>query len=71
MDSPKLITPTAGLKREFYDMARERGLTQVVITCDEDNLASTRIIESNGGQRTGRSVSEESGKSVLRFEILL
>ncbi|MBZ0297554.1 MAG: GNAT family N-acetyltransferase [Anaerolineae bacterium] len=30
--------------------ARRLGLTHVMITCDEDNHASRRIIESNGGR---------------------
>ncbi len=29
--------------------ARERGLTKVLITCDEDNIGSKKIIEYNGG----------------------
>lgn len=29
--------------------ARQRGLTRVLVTCDDTNLASARIIESNGG----------------------
>jgi predicted acetyltransferase len=29
--------------------ARERGFTRVLITCDDDNLGSIRIIEANGG----------------------
>lgn len=30
--------------------ARRLGLTRVLITCDEDNVASRRIIEANGGR---------------------
>ncbi len=30
--------------------ARRRGLTQVLLTCDDDNWASRRIIERNGGR---------------------
>jgi predicted acetyltransferase len=29
--------------------ARQRGFTRVLITCDDDNLGSIRIIEANGG----------------------
>jgi predicted acetyltransferase len=31
------------------DRARERGIDRVLITCDDDNLASARTIERNGG----------------------
>jgi predicted acetyltransferase len=30
--------------------AREMGLTRVLITCDEDNIGSKKIIEANGGR---------------------
>ena len=29
--------------------AKERGLDKVLVTCDEDNIASKKIIEANGG----------------------
>lgn len=35
--------------RMGLDEARKLGLPRVLITCDDDNLASIRIIESNGG----------------------
>lgn len=31
------------------DRARERGIDRVLITCDDDNLASAKTIERNGG----------------------
>jgi predicted acetyltransferase len=31
------------------EKARERGLTRVLLTCDETNLASQKVIERNGG----------------------
>jgi predicted acetyltransferase len=31
------------------DKAREFGLERVLLTCDDNNVASTRIIEANGG----------------------
>lgn len=30
--------------------ARRRGLQRVLLTCDSDNVASVRVIESNGGR---------------------
>ena len=29
--------------------AQQRGLSRVLVTCDDTNVASARIIESNGG----------------------
>ncbi|MGL5811000.1 MAG: GNAT family N-acetyltransferase [Nocardioides sp.] len=31
------------------DRARQRGLGEVLLTCDDDNLGSIRVIERNGG----------------------
>lgn len=35
--------------RMVLDKARERGLDRVLITCDDDNIGSQKIIEANGG----------------------
>lgn len=35
--------------RLALDRAREMGLTRVLITCDDENIASARVIEKNGG----------------------
>lgn len=51
------------------EKARELGLDGVLVTCDEDNTGSGRIIETNGGVLNGQGVSEKSGKSVLRYWI--
>ena len=51
------------------EKARQRGLDEVVITCDEANLASARIIEKNGGKCRGRGTSEQSGNPILRFRV--
>lgn len=34
---------------ETLDRARELGLTRVLVTCDDSNVASARTIEGNGG----------------------
>ncbi|TCC51176.1 GNAT family N-acetyltransferase [Kribbella capetownensis] len=34
---------------QVLDVARVRGMGRVLVTCDEDNLASARTIERNGG----------------------
>lgn len=36
------------------EAARKRGIGDVLITCDDDNLASCKIIEANGGQLVDR-----------------
>jgi predicted acetyltransferase len=35
--------------RQMLEVARERGLTEVLVTCDPDNEASRRTIEGAGG----------------------
>ena len=47
--------------------AREMGLKRVLITCDIDNPASTRIIEKNGGKFEDQVVSKETGKLKNRY----
>jgi predicted acetyltransferase len=41
--------------------ARELGLEQVLITCDEDNKGSRAVIEANGG------VLEYEGEDIRRY----
>ncbi len=38
------------LLRLGLEKARQRGLFRVLLTCDETNLASQKVIENNGGQ---------------------
>lgn len=35
--------------RQSVQMLRDRGISPVLVTCDDDNLASARVIEANGG----------------------
>ena len=35
---------------QVVEVARERGMDRVLITCDDDNIASARTIERNGGE---------------------
>lgn len=53
------------------EKARDLGLAEVLVTCDRDNIASVRVIEKNGGQEVGQGVSEDSGKVVNRYRIVL
>ena len=49
--------------------ARELGLERALITCDEENVASRRIIEGNGGLL--ENVAEHAGIRKLRFWVEL
>lgn len=51
--------------------AREKGLTGVLVTCDADNIASARIIQSNGGVFSSRSYSEKYQREISRYWIEL
>lgn len=35
--------------RQSVELLRVRGISRVLVTCDDDNLASARVIEANGG----------------------
>ncbi len=62
---------TLALRQILID-AREVGLSRVEITCDPDNVASRRVIESNGGRLVDQFVNERYGPGVhLRFVIEL
>ena len=47
--------------------ARAFGVERVRITCDEDNAASAKVIERNGGALSGRGLSPETGRVVLQY----
>lgn len=49
--------------------ARKIGLEKVLITCDEDNIGSIRIIEKFNGKYKKLFVDDESGKNVLQYEV--
>jgi predicted acetyltransferase len=52
--------------------AKKRGIKEVVITCDVDNVASSKIIEANGGQFedfTFGFYGDESNIEKKRFKI--
>jgi predicted acetyltransferase len=50
-------------------VAQTRGVHDLLLTCDSDNIGSRRIIEDNGGQLASESVSPQSGVLVARFWI--
>jgi len=51
--------------------ARALGLPRVVLTCDDDNIASWRVMEKNGGVLDSRDVSPIDGKPIRRYWIAL
>ena len=53
------------LLRMGLELARERGLHRVLLTCDESNLGSRKIIEKNGGQL--ENSIEVEGQTVLKM----
>lgn len=53
------------------ERAKMIGLERVLLTCDTDNVASARIIESNGGRFSGHAVSERTGKQISQYWIEL
>ena len=59
------------LLRLGLDKARERGLRSVLLTCDEDNIGSRKIIETNGGQLENAVVVAGQAARKLRYWINL
>lgn len=53
------------------EKARERGMDRVLVTCDDDNIGSSRIIEKNGGVPDEPSISPRTGRRTLRYWIQL
>lgn len=53
--------------RLTLEKAKARNITPILVTCDEDNVASIRVIEKNGGRLVGNAISEITGKSVLHY----
>jgi predicted acetyltransferase len=51
--------------------ARKIGLKKVLITCDEDNSGSRKIIESNGGVQENSIETEKGKPKTLRYWINL
>ena len=51
------------------EKARERGLQHVLVTCDETNIGSKKIIEANGGRFQNAVTQEGSPVKKLRYWI--
>ena len=59
------------LLRLGLEKARERGLQRVLLTCDETNIGSRKVIESNGGQFENAVVVEGQAAHKRRYWITL
>jgi predicted acetyltransferase len=57
--------------RLTLEEARRFGLTGVLLTCDNDNVASARVIEKNGGRFKEQAMSKRTGKLISRYWIEL
>ena len=53
------------LLRMGLEKARQRGLQRVLLTCDETNLGSRKVIENNGGQF--ENAVHVEGQTVLKM----
>ncbi|MDJ0634758.1 MAG: GNAT family N-acetyltransferase [Xenococcaceae cyanobacterium MO_188.B29] len=53
------------------EKAQQIGLNRVLVTCNEDNLASARVIQKNGGSLASESISEQTGRIISRYSIAL
>ncbi len=51
--------------------AKELGLTRVLVTCDERNIGSKKVIEGNGGIFQDSIVIEERKPKTLRYWIIV
>lgn len=49
--------------------ARKHGLVRVLVTCDDDNIGSARVIEKNGGVFHDMGTNTRSGKPLRRYWI--
>lgn len=49
--------------------AKQLGLKRVLVTCDESNIASRRVIEKSGGVQTASWPNPATGENTLRFWI--
>ena len=59
------------LLRLGLEKARERGLQRVLLTCDETNLGSRKVIENNGGLLENAVVVEGNDVLKMRYWINL
>lgn len=57
----------SAMLKEALEQAKALGLTRVLVTCDDDNLASAGVIENNLGILEDKRFEEETQKWVRRY----
>jgi len=57
--------------RHGLDLASSKGMEKVLVTCDEDNVASRRTIEKCGGVYEGSTSRPEDSVAKRRYWISL
>ncbi|QJR13520.1 hypothetical protein DSM104440_00304 [Usitatibacter palustris] len=57
------------LLRHTLDRARQIGLSEALLTCAKDNIASVRTILRNGGELLSEEYLESRGEVVQRYAI--
>jgi predicted acetyltransferase len=55
----------------ILEFAKQRGMKDILMTCDEDNIGSIRVIEKNGGILIDKVIAP--GRTVVtnRYQITL
>ncbi len=51
--------------------AKKIGLKEIIVTCDEDNIASKKVIEANGGEFLEATFIPSIDQAMLRYKIVL
>ncbi len=59
------------LLRLALQKAKERGLTQIMITCNDDNLGSAKVMENNGIVLQDRIENIVYGKTIVTRRYVL
>jgi len=55
--------------RQTLIEAAKHGIARVLVTCNEENVYSRKVIEKNGGILENVVLEESTGKNILRFWI--
>lgn len=58
-----------GILRQTVIEAAKHGIDRVLVTCNEENIYSRKVIEKNGGILENVVLEESTGKNILRFWI--
>jgi len=55
--------------RLLLKKAQKLGIERVLVTCNDNNIASARVIEKNGGKLAGKVTKEDSKYPIRRYWI--